>query len=264
VVGDTDWWHDLDAVAASFASAEPAWEPGTAHGYHGVSFGLLLGEVVRRATGATLGAAFAALIAGPLGLDFHIGLPPGREDRVARLLDSPPATDPILAAYLAQFHPGTLTGRAHLVTGHGIAHMAGLFNRPEMWAAEFPSGGGIGHARALASMYDAPAHGGEWHGVRLVSEESVARHAAEARRGPDLVLLIETRYGLGYQLPTPYADFGSVATAFGHGGLGGSVGFADPARRVAVGYTPNQLRYTGPGETTRAAALVQALYSCLG
>ena len=83
VVGDTAWWHDLDAVAAAFAAASPAWEPGTAHGYHGVSFGLLLGEVVRRATGATLGAAFADLVARPLGLDFHIGLPAGLERRVA-------------------------------------------------------------------------------------------------------------------------------------------------------------------------------------
>jgi len=263
VVGDTSWWLDLNAVAASFAAATPAWEPGTAHGYHGVSFGLLLGEVVRRATGTTLGTAFADLVARPLGLDFYIGLPPHLHDRMARLIDAPPATDPLLAAYLAQFHPGTLTGRAHFITESGISHLAGLFNREEMWAAEFPSGGGIGNARALATMYDALADGGTRDGVRVVSEESVARHAAEARRGPDRVLLYETRYGLGYQLPTPYADFGPSPAAFGHGGLGGSVGFADPAHRVAVGYVPNQLRHAAPGEVTRAGALVAALYGCL-
>ncbi len=263
VVGDTSWWRDLDAVAASFATASPAWEPGTAHGYHGVSFGLLLGEVVRRAAGATLGSAFAQLVAGPLGIDFHIGLPPGLNDRVALLIDAPPATHPVLAAYLAQFHPGTLTGRAHFATHHGITHMADLFNREDMWSAEFPSGGGIGSARALATMYDALANGGTRGGVRLVSEESIARHTAEARRGPDLVLLYDTRYGLGYQLPIPLADFGPSPAAFGHGGLGGSVGFADPAHRVAVGYVANQLRYTAPGEVTRAGALVEALYGCL-
>ena len=263
VVGDTSWWHDLDAVAAAFAATSPAWEPGTAHGYHGVSFGLLLGEVVRRATGATLGTAFSRLVAGPLGIDFHIGLPRDRNRRVARLGDAPPVTDPVVAAYLAQFHPGTLTGRAHFATHRGITQVATLFNREEMWSAEFPSGGGIGSARALATMYDALAHGGARQGVRLVSEESVARHAAEARRGPDLVLLFETRYGLGYQLPTPLADFGPSPAAFGHGGLGGSVGFADPAHRVAVGYVANQLRYTAPGEVTRAGALVEALYECL-
>ncbi len=203
-------------------------------------------------------------MARPLGLDFHIGLPAGLEPRIAHLVDAPPATHPAVAAYLAQFHPGTLTGRAHFATHRGITEVATLFNREEMWSAEFPSGGGIGSARALAAMYDALAQGGSRGGVRLVSEESVARHAAEARRGPDLVLLFETRYGLGYQLPTPFADFGDIPTAFGHGGLGGSVGFADPARRVAVGYVANQLRFTAPGEVTRAGALVEALYRCLG
>jgi CubicO group peptidase (beta-lactamase class C family) len=263
VVGDTSWWRDLDAVASSFAVASPAWEPGTAHGYHGVSFGLLLGELVRRATGATLGTAFAQLVAGPLGIDFYIGLPPALNDRVALLIDAPPAAHPVLAAYLAQFHPGTLTGRAHFVTHSGVTRLADLFNREDMWPAEFPSGGGIASARALATMYDALANGGTRREVRLVSEESLARHTTEARRGPDLVLLYETRYGLGYQLPIPVADFGPSPAAFGHGGLGGSVGFADPAHRVAVGYVANQLRYTPPGEVTRAGALIDALYGCL-
>ena len=263
VVEDPSWWHDLDAVASAFAPAAPAWEPGAAHGYHGVSFGLLLGEVVRRATGATLGTAFAGLIARPLGLDFHIGLPSGLEGRVAHLVDAPPATDPGVSAYLGLFHPGTLTGRAHFATDRGITEVASLFNRADMLSAEFPSGGGIGTARALAAMYDALANGGTRDGVRLVSEESVARHAAEARSGFDLVLLFDTRYALGYQLPTPFADFGTIPGAFGHGGLGGSVGFADPARRVAVGYVANQMSYPAPGEVTRAGALVEALYRCL-
>ena len=263
VVEDPSWWHDLDAVAAAFAAATPAWEPGTAHGYHGVSFGLLLGEVVRRATGATLGTAFAALVARPLGVDFHIGLPAGLESRVAHLVDVSPVTHPAVAAYLAQFHPGTLTGRAHFATERGITEVATLFNREEMWSAEFPSGGGIGSARALAAMYDALSNGGTRQGVRLVSAASVARHAAQTRGGPDLVLLFDTRYGLGYQLPTPFADFGPSPAAFGHGGLGGSVGFADPANRVAVGYVANQLDFPAPGEVTRAGALVDALYGCL-
>jgi CubicO group peptidase (beta-lactamase class C family) len=263
VVGDTSWWHDPEAIAAAFAAAEPAWEPGTAHGYHGVSFGLLLGEVVRRATGTTLGVAFQELVARPLGLDFFIGLPDTERHRVADLVDSPPVTDPAVAAYLTLFNPGTLTGRAHFATERGITEVAGLFNREEMRSAEFPSGGGIGTARALAVMYDALAHGGSRQGRRVVSERSVAAHAAEARRGPDLVLLFETRYGLGYQLPTPFADFGPSPAAFGHGGLGGSVGFADPARRVAVGYVANQLDFSAPGKVTRAGALVDALYGCL-
>lgn len=263
VVDDPAWWHDLDAVAASFTGAAPAWEPGTDHGYHGVSFGLLLGEVVRRATGKTLGAAFAELVAEPLGLDFFIGLPDGERDRVALLVDSPPVTDPVLAAYLSLFNPGTLTGRAHFSGDQGFTGVGRQFNRPEMWSAEFPSGGGIGSARALATMYDALANGGLRGGRRIVSERSVALHSTETRSGPDLVLLFDTRYGLGYQLPTPFADLGPSRSAFGHAGLGGSVGFADPGRRVAVGYVANQLCFPAPGEVTRAGALAAALYACL-
>jgi CubicO group peptidase (beta-lactamase class C family) len=264
VVDDPAWWLDLDAIAASFATASPAWEPGTAHGYQGVSFGLLLGEVVRRATGRTLGTAFADLVAEPLGLDFHIGLPVAEHGRVARLLDHPPIIDPVMAAYLSLFNPATLTGRAHLCGEDGFTHIGGRFNRPEMWPAEFPSGGGIGSARALAAMYDALANGGISRERRIVSEESVARYASETRNGRDLVLLFDTRYGLGYQLPTPFADFGPSPSAFGHGGLGGSMGFADPVHRVAAGYVPNQLLFPAPGEVTRGGALAAALYACLG
>jgi CubicO group peptidase (beta-lactamase class C family) len=263
VVEDSAWWHDLDAIAAAFAGAAPAWEPGTAHGYHGVSFGLLLGEVVRRATGTTLGAVFSDLVARPLGLDFFIGLPASQNSRVALLVDSPPVTDPLVSAYLSLFTPETLAGRAHFVTTSGITHEARLFNREEMWSAEFPSGGGIGTARALAVMYDALANGGSRQGRRIVSEESVATFAAETRRGPDLVLLLETRYGLGYQRPTPFSELGPSDAAFGHAGLGGSVGFADPERRVSVGYVANQLEFPAPGVTSRAGALTDALYACL-
>jgi CubicO group peptidase (beta-lactamase class C family) len=263
VVEDAAWWHDLDAIAAAFAGAAPAWEPGTAHGYHGVSFGLLLGEVVRRATGTTLGAVFSDLVARPLGLDFFIGLPASQNSRVALLVDSPPVTDPLVSAYLSLFTPETLAGRAHFVTTSGITHEARLFNREEMWSAEFPSGGGIGTARALAVMYDALANGGSRQGRRIVSEESVATFAAETRRGPDLVLLLETRYGLGYQRPTPFSELGPSDAAFGHAGLGGSVGFADPERRVSVGYVANQLEFPAPGVTSRAGALTDALYACL-
>lgn len=219
--------------------------------------------MVRRATGRTLGAAFAQLIARPLGLDFHLGLPAAERLRVARLLDHPPITNPAMAAYLSLFNPGTLTGRAHLCGEEGFTHIGRQFNREELWAAEFPSGGGIGTARALAGLYEPLANGGVGRGRQVVPEASIARYSAEARHGPDLVLLFDTRYGLGYQLPTPFADFGLSPSAFGHGGLGGSMGFADPAHRVAAAYVPNQLLFPGPGEVTRGGALAAALYACL-
>ena len=108
-------------------------------------------------------------------------------------------------------------------------------------------------------MYDALARGGG----NLVSERSIDAHTAERVRGPDLILLFETAFGLGYMRPTPFIGLGPSPGAFGHGGLGGSLAFADPERRVGFGYVMNQLQFPSPGITTTAGALVDALYSCL-
>ena len=169
----------------------------------------------------------------------------------------------MVAAYLSLFSPDTLTGRAHLAGPNGFTSVGEEFNVPEFWETEFPSGGGIASARGLAGMYDLLARGGERDGIRVVSAESIGAHTTEQVSGPDKVLLFDTRFGLGYQLPTSFLYLGPGPAAFGHGGLGGSLGFADPEHRVAAGYVMNQLRYVNPGETTRVAALVEALYSCL-
>ena len=257
VVADGGWWRDLDRVAASWETAVPAWEPGSAHGYHGASFGHLLGEIVRRATGETLGAAFRRLVADPLGLDVWIGLPSEHHHRVALLHDPAPPTDPTVAAYTSLFTPATLTGRAHLAGPDGFAHIGDTFNDPVLWSAEFPSGGGIATARGLAGMYAAVVN------ERVVSAPTAIRHRSERVRGMDLVLLYETRYGLGWQLPTEMTPLGPNDEAFGHGGLGGSLAFADPVAGVAAAYVMNRLVYPVPGETTRAGALVDALYGAL-
>jgi CubicO group peptidase (beta-lactamase class C family) len=261
VIGDAAWWHDLDRVAASWAKAEPAWAPGSAHGYHGASFGHLLGEVVRRATGETLGSALRSLVAEPLGLDLWIGLPQRHHSRVALLIDPPPPTDPLVAAYLSLFTPETLTGRAHLARAGGMEAVGTTFNDPVLWSAEFPSGGGIATARGLAVMYGALTSAAE--DASVVSAETLARHTAEAVGGPDLVLLFETRYGLGWQRPTAFTPMGPSDGAFGHGGLGGSLAFADPQRRIGFAYVMNALRFPAAGETTRAGALIDAVYACL-
>jgi CubicO group peptidase (beta-lactamase class C family) len=259
IVHDDDWWLDLDRIAADLERSEPAWEPGSAHGYHGVTFGLILGEVVRRATGVTLGTAFRDLIADPLDAEIWIGLPDEHDDRVALLQDPPPVEDPLIAAFLSTFTPETFTGRAHFADEDGITEIAHLFNEPAAWRGEFPSGGGIASAGGLARMYDALARGG----AGVVSETSIATHTAQQVRGPDLVLLFETRFGLGYMRPTPFVNLGPSDGAFGHGGLGGSTAFADPDRRVAFAYVPNQLQFPAMGETTRSGALITALYGCL-
>jgi CubicO group peptidase (beta-lactamase class C family) len=261
IVDDAAWWLDLDRVAASWAAAEPAWEPGTAHGYHGASFGHLLGEVIRRATGETLGSLLRSLVAEPLGLDLWIGLPEALHDRVALLVDPPPPTDPLVAAYLSLFTPDTLTGRAHLARAGDMEVIGTTFNDPVLWSAEFPSGGGIATARGLAGMYAALAYAADR--ATIVSSDTVSRHSAEAVRGPDLTLIFETRYGMGWQRPTDFTPMGPTDASFGHGGLGGSMAFADPVHRVGFAYVMNALRFSGADETTRAGALVDAFYSCL-
>ncbi len=264
VIGDLGWWLDPDRIAADFERSEPAWEPGSDHGYHGVSFGLLLGEVVRRATGDSLGTAFRRLVGDPLAIDVWIGLPPGHDERVALLHDTPPVSDPVTAAYLSLFTQDTLTARAHFCDERGITSMAESFNDAGFWRAEFPSGGGIASARGLATMYAALAGGGTHDGVRIVGEASIERHRAEQVRGPDRVLLLETAYGLGYQRPTPFVSLAPSDTAFGHGGLGGSVGFADPERGIAAAYVMNQMRFPSRSEPTRAQRLMAALYEAAG
>ena len=260
VILDPGWWGDLDRIADSFAPVEPEWEPGARHGYHGASFGLLLNEVVRRATGRTIGTVLAEEFTDRLGLDFWIGTPPGAHDRVAHLIDASPATDPALEAYLSLFTPEHLQGRAHLIGPDGITAVAGPFNTEAAWQAEFPSGGGVASARGIAGLYDALSRGG----AGLLKRATIDLMTRERVRGPDHVLLIETAFGLGFMRPTPYISMGPSAAAFGHGGLGGSGGFADPASGVAAGYAMNQLKLPGPGVTTRMTLLVDALYACLG
>lgn len=257
-VGDLDWWLDLDLIAAAMESTTPLWQPGTAHGYHATTFGFILNEVTRRATGRTIGAVLADEIAGPLGLDFHIGLDTG-DERVAELLDAPPPSDPMVAMYLEMFTPDHLAGQAHLVGRSGLSQVAENFNDPSAWRIEFPSGGGIASARGVAGLYNSLISGGSTFDL-----ETTLEHARERVRGPDLVLLYETAFGLGYQRPTSFVRFAPDApSAFGHGGLGGSGGFADPDRGVAAGYVMNQIDFPTLEAPTRMGALVSALYGCL-
>lgn len=254
---------DGDIITERLAAAAPRWEPGTRHGYHALSFGWILGEVVRRLTGASPGTMFRRLVAEPLGLDFWIGLPGSEHHRVADVIDAPPPDDGILASYLALFNPDTWTGQAHFVGSGGLLAVADAFNSPEYRSAEIPAAGGIGTARSLARMYAALAGGGSLDGIDLVSPASLEHFTAERSAGPDDVLIVETRFGLGYARGTALNWYGPNDASFGHGGLGGSVAFADPVAGISFAYVPNQLRFHGPGEPSRSRLLVEALYGSL-
>jgi CubicO group peptidase (beta-lactamase class C family) len=255
--------YEWSAMTDALAAHEPWWEPGEAHGYHAVTFGWLVGEVVRRVTGRSLGAYFRAEVAGPLGADFHIGLGDEEHDRVAEMSAPPPPEA-----------GGVDLGRAMLSDPEGLVARAFLnppsmargVNVPEWRRAEIPGANGHGDARSLARVYGALARGGSIDGVHVLSAQGIERCRTELSSGPDLVLQIRTRFGHGFMLPqpdVPGGSFGPSPGAFGHPGAGGSVGFADPDARIGFGYVMNRM---GPHILLdpRATALVDAVYASLG
>ena len=255
--------YDWNAITSALAAQEPWWEPGTRHGYHAVTFGWLVGEVVRRISGKSLGTYFREHIAEPLGLDFHIGLPESEHARAGEMSMIPPPEPGM---------EGTNLAEVIMSDPMGVAAMA-FINPPSMalgpnnaaWrSAEIPGANGHGTARSLARVYGALACGGDVDGVHVLDAAAIARCHAEQSIGPDLVLGLPTRFGLGFMLSQPRAgaSFGPNPRAFGHPGAGGSVGFADPDARVGFGYTMNRM---GPHILLdpRATALIDAVYRSL-
>ena len=248
-----------DPVCAAVADQRPAWEPGTKHGYHVRTFGWILGEIVRRCTGTSLGAWLRREIAEPLGLELHVGLPAELEPRVATLIPPPEPSDPEDRALREKFMgPDTLLGRA-LLGPSGHFGYGPLWNTREMHAAELPSSNGIGSARSLARFYAALV--GEVEGTRLLSPETLARVSRVEADGPDALLHLPTRFGLGYMLP-PTLSPACPSGAFGHPGAGGSLGFADPGAGLGFGYAMNRMDLGLSGDP-RASELVEATYASL-
>lgn len=250
---------DGRTISADLAEAAPAWEPGTRHGYHGVSYGWLMGEVIHRATCRTVGSILADEVAGPLGIDVWIGLPAEVEERVAPVVMRPP--DPAdVEAVGALFAPGTLGWRSLTFDGtFDPAELASTHNRRDVHAAELPASAGIGTAPALARLYAACI--GEVDGIRLLGAEQVDRARAELVRGVDAVWGFETAFGLGFWLHTdrhPKLGPGS----FGHSGPQ-CLGFADPDTGVAFGYVSNTAQFVLAGDP-RTAALVESVRDSLG
>ncbi len=247
-----------DPVVEAIAAQEAQWEPGSAHGYHARTYGWILGEVVRRVAGESLGRVFAREVAGPLGLDFWIGLPVEVEPRVAPLIPPQQPTDPAERELRARFMgPDTLLGR--VLGGPGDLAYGEVWNSRALHAAELPSSNGIGTARALARMYAALL--GPVDGVRLLRPETVDAARTVQSEGPDRVIHVPTRFGLGFMLPPTLAP-GCGAESFGHPGAGGSLAFADPGRGLAFAYVMNQMRLGLTGDE-RSQGLVAALYEAV-
>jgi CubicO group peptidase (beta-lactamase class C family) len=248
--------------AAAVAAQAPVWEPGTDHGYHAQTYSWLTGELVRRVTGRSAGAWIADEIAGPLRADLWLGLPDRERARVGRVAETEapaPAgglrTRPKRAVAEAYADPESLTRRA-------FAAITPLpdENDPGYRAAVLPASNGIATADGLARFY-ASLIGEVDDGVRLFTPETMERARAERSAGPDRVLVVNTRFGLGSMLhgaASPLLSPGS----FGHPGRGGALGFADPESGIAFGYVTNGFRRSVTADP-RAQALVRAVVVAL-
>ncbi len=252
-----------DPVVDALARQVPHWEPGTQHGYHATTYGWLVGEVIKRVTGKSVGTYFRNEIAEPLGLDFWIGLPPSEESRVATLVgglaDIAGDDNPQTRALINQFiGPDTMLGKA-LYAPAGVFSGRGVWNSPAVHAAEIPAAGGIGDARSIARMYAACI--GEVDGIRLLNDAQLSRATTQLTSGPNKVLLdMDIQFGLGFMLRSELMPL--PTHAFGHFGAGGSVGWADPDAEFAFGYVMNRMEMGLTGDR-RSFDLTDACYAAV-
>jgi CubicO group peptidase (beta-lactamase class C family) len=247
---------DWRVMTAALAAEQPWWPPGERHGYHVNTFGFLAGEMIRRVTGLTAGAALRQRLAGPLGADVHIGLPAAEHARVAYFCWPQPADDRVLAGS----SPDLLMAR-HAYANPPELSGARVINTAAWRAAEVPSANAHATAAGVATVYAALAAGGAAGGARVLDAGALSEATRQQVYGPDLVLARPTRFGLGFQLTHAERPLGRGPQSFGHFGAGGSVGMCDPDAGLALGYVTSQM---GPRwQNPRNRALIDAAYSCL-
>ena len=243
--------YDWDRATSALAAQAPWWEPGTASGYHAITQGFLVGEVIRRVTGQTVGQFFRTEVAEPLGLDFHIGLAPSEFGRVANVIPPPPLP-------VEGLDPASIMVRtfANPLMVADIAWTDG-------WrTAEIPAANGHGNARSVALGQAIVACGGELRGRRFLSTAGCRAIFEEQANGVDLVLGAPLRFGIGYGLPSPDAPMSPNEHASYWGGWGGSVIVVDQDARMTVAYMMNRMEAGVVGDE-RGMGVVNAAYGAL-
>ena len=248
----TEDLYDWEKATSLLAAQAPYWEAGTAPGYHALTQGYLVGEVVRRITGKSLGTVFREEIAEPLGADFHIGLPASEDHRVAELLPPPPGGG------VADMRNQTELMR-NMSSNPGIDVSA---TRTRGWrAAEIPAAGGTGNARSVAEIHAILANGGVAKGKRFMSEAGCRKALELQVEGRDLILDVPARFGLGFGLPgvLPLPNPNSMYW----GGYGGSLIIIDMDARTTFAYVMNKMMPTTMGDM-RALGLAMAMWTAMG
>lgn len=251
--------YDLDGIAAHLAAQELWWEPGTKSGYHAVTQGNLEGEILYRITGKRMGDWFRDEIAGPVGADFHMGLPASEDGRVAELI--PPEINPT-----ADLEINGVPVTMDMIAARALTSLILTATEPQTreWrAAEIPAAGGIGNARSMARVHSFLACGGEVGGHRMLSEAGARKGLEEQVDNVDEVLLTQLRHGIGFGLalegwvesPNPNAMF--------WGGWGGSIAVIDFDARLSIAYVMNRMDSELTGDP-RGSRIVTAVYDSLG
>jgi len=251
---ETEDLYDWDKVCGLLAEQEPWWEPGTKSGYHAITQGNLVGEVVRRVDGRSVGTFFAEEIAGPLGADFHIGTGPEHDDRVAPVIPVPPVdfTPPGAEVDKESIPYRAANPRLHAEDSHTV----------EWRRAEIPAAGGHGNARGVALAQSVVSAGGAARGVDLLSPETVDRIFDVQAAGRDLVLGIGVTFGLGYGLSSPRAPIAPNERVCYWGGWGGSLVVNDVDAGFTMAYVMNRMGEGTVGDD-RAHTILRGVYAAL-
>lgn len=252
-----DKLYNWDYIIKILARQKPLWEPGTQSGYHGLTMGYLLGELVRRITGKTIGTFFHEEVAVPLKADFFIGIPEEYDNRIAEMIPELPLKpgDP---GY-DELDPATIRGKVRLnqPLDHAVVNETG-------WRrAEIPAANGHGNAGAMARIGAALACGGELDGIRLLSQETINMMIQEQTNGVDLVLNTPIRWGLGVELNTPERPLSLNERSFSWGGAGGSMLVMDLDARMSWAYAMNKMGYGPHFLEPRNRRISKALYDVL-
>ena len=249
----TEDLYDWEKVTALLAAQAPLWEPGAEPGYHAITQGYLIGEVVRRITGRTLGTFFRQEIAEPLGADFHIGLPAAHDARVAELIPPPRG----LAA-----GDGKQTPAQAMTFNNPVIDVSAT--RTRAWrGAEIPAAGGTGNARSIAQIHAILANGGVAKGQRFLSEAGCRKALELQIEGDDLILGGPARFGLGFGLGGGVLPLPNPADSMFWGGYGGSLVIVDMKARTTIAYAMNRMAGTTTGDM-RAFGLAMGLWGALG
>jgi CubicO group peptidase (beta-lactamase class C family) len=244
-------FYDQELMASKLASMTPIWEPGTASGYHSMTFGWLTSELIKRVTGKTLGTYFREEIANERDIDFYIGLPQSEEYRTAEMI-------PFSREENKQ-NNGEQPNEAQKASGSG-PNLLKTQNTRSWREAEIPSANGQGSACGLAKLYSLVVPSDP--ALKILQDDTVSEMTRSRIEGRDMVLGVVTRWGAGFVMNMHKVIYGPVERSFGHSGFGGSCAFGDPENKLGISYVMNQMKNNFAADG-RSVALIDETYKCL-